>query len=199
MLTTIAKVKEYLAIDNTDTDTELTTLLGYSDSAIKSYLGRNIEQAVITNEVLRADGEQKIFFVKEAPIDSGSSVTVTYNTTDYSSSAYEIDYDQGIVFMDSAPERTPTKFTVSYTGGYAAVPGDLEMVAVMLTADLFKAGGGGNASGIGTGSGEVKSEKLGDYSVSYAVADSSSSGITSVMELIKKYESVLGNYKNYNI
>jgi hypothetical protein len=210
-LTTLDKVKEYLGIDNTDSDAELTTLIAYSDAVIKKYLGRNIEEIAITDETHETLRFQSDVYLREYPVNTGETFTITFDGDAIDSTAYELDSELGVIYFETyngsfergIPVNTfgvsKTKLKVSYTGGYDPVPDDIVLVATMLTADLFKSGGGGNASGIGTGAGPIKSERLGDYSVTYGVTDQDAGGTYDISKMLSKYTMILNNYRRLHV
>lgn len=188
-LTTTAKVKNFLGITTTTNDTQIGVLVDIVDKTIKNYCERNIELTTITNFQLETDGVQDTFFLQERPITGISGITNSGNTI--SSDEYELNALDGVIRFAYAPDESIQDLKVTYSGGYATVPADVEGVATMMVADLFRISGGGNASGLGTGSGEIQSEKLGDYSVTYAVDKDANS----IDGILNKYKTILNCYK----
>lgn len=204
-LITIDDVKLFLGITDASTDAELQAIVDYVCAFIQTELGRNIEEIAIIDEIHETDGYMKNFFLKEWPINLGEAFTVEWDNDAFDATAYEVDDLQGVLYMNRAPRKTPTKFTVTYTGGYDPVPEDIKLVAVMLAANIFQAGGGGNAGGIGTGGGDITSQRLGDYSESSGGGGtnnftySSSSVLAGLSGMIHQYENILNNYRRNEI
>lgn len=188
-LTTLAKVKSFLGITTTTNDTQIGVFIDIVDKTIKNYCERNIELTLITDYQLDTDGVQDTFFLKERPVTGISGITNNGSTVP--SDEYELNALDGVIKFAYAPSESIEDLKITYSGGYATVPSDIEGVATMMVADLFRISGGGNAGGLGTGSGEVQSEKLGNYSVTYAV----NKDANSIDGILNKYKTILNCYK----
>lgn len=182
MLDTLANVKTFMGISDSTYDTELNQIMGYVDQMIKSYVGYDIEEAAITDEVHSTDGETEAFTVDYPPIVSG--FVVKYDGETIESTNYEVDNSTGIVRMFYTPTRSLNKFTFSYTGGYSTTPEDLKYVFCSLTRDVFNNRKRGS---------DVKSERLGDYSITYK-------GDSEVIQegIVGPYRATLDKYAIYD-
>jgi hypothetical protein len=80
---------------------------------------------------------------------------ITMDVPDERVSDYQVDFKQGSIYRSSGFRGRWNDIYLDYTGGYATIPGDLEQITIEITAEVFQAR---------TKDGNVKSEKIGDYS-----------------------------------
>lgn len=127
-LTTLPKVKEYLIIDPTDTskDSVLTRLINAASAVIENYCHRKFTSAQFTETFW--DGLSKVF-VENYPItaiasitEDGTAVTGYKNRTTYIDLGYKPTGD----------------VVVTYTGGYATIPDDIDQACIMTVHFFFK-------------------------------------------------------------
>jgi hypothetical protein len=184
-LTTVTRQKEFLSITGTTYDTVLDRLIDSCTDWIESYCDRRFKQTTYTNELYRGR-DAKILQLKNFPVNSSSTFTLerrdsTLNEGNYSaigSELYVVDYTSGIVRLVGAQDigfstmdsfrNIPGYYRVTYTAGYnydnAATflsttgAADLEYAVWKLVGAAF------NQRKL---SGNIESEKIGDYSVTY--------------------------------
>lgn len=185
MLTTKENVKRYLGLTDSDSDSNIEMLIGIVDSHIKSRCGCNIEKKTYTEKSVPADGVEKTFYLPERPIEE-NSLSVEYDGVEYSSDRYEVDYETGKIVFDFAPPKSLNKLKVTYTGGYETLPDDIKGMATIITAELFRSSGGGKESG------EISSEKLGDYQVTYKIPENAGNDID---KLADRFVSIMNKYR----
>lgn len=159
--TTLAKVKEYLQITDTASDTLLTDLLARLQAWAESYLDRKIESAAYTEQ---QDGDgTSLLTLKQYPVTAVTSIhddtLRVFGADRLIAAADYVTYgDRGQVKLDGLV------FTIGlqnvkaiYTAGYATVPPELVQALCELVADRFR-----NKENQG-----VKSLTIGAYSVAY--------------------------------
>ena len=187
MLASVAQLKTFLGITVTTYDTLLEDILKSVTKYIQNYTGRELEQAAITDEAFSTNGLNRIFAVRESPIDTVATFTMTFDGDAVDSDDYEILYEDGIIVFDFPPVRGTNKLLISYTGGYAAdeIPKDLELATTKIAAGIFK-----NRK---TTSG-VTSKKLGDFSITYAQA-----GDSDLDAVITANQNILNMYRRLTV
>lgn len=180
MIATIEEVKTRLSITGSGDDAVLTQVVEEIDQAIKTYLDRNIERLVYDEYVDTSGGlNREKYFTKDFPIEAGS-VTITNNGTEWvEGTNYDVDYVNGIIFFHTLPSIGFKKLRVQYSAGYEStdIPKDLKMAVINASCTLFN-----NRKQTG-----VKSESLGDYSVTYGDTNSTDSLLDSVSNILDKY------------
>jgi hypothetical protein len=172
---TLSETKLYLGISGTTYDTSLTFLISASESAIETYLDRPVDAVTITGEVLKFETSQwearpvpvidmatskQTAQTFQYPVVSG---TVFYDGVALDADNYRIDATSGVIEFDRYYSDRENLLTINYTGGFVTAPDDLKYVALEGVKQMFIAS---NAVTPGAG-GEIKSEKIGDYSVTY--------------------------------
>lgn len=140
--TTLVKVKEYLGITDTASDTLLTDLLARLQVAAETYLDRKIEQATYTEQY---DGDETDRLITlQWPIISVTSVHDDQDrafgaATLIATADYVLYKDRGIIRLDGLVFSSGIQnIKVVYTAGYATVPADLAQALIELIADRFR-------------------------------------------------------------
>ena len=133
-LCTVANIKTYLNITTTEFDNLFTMLINSFDFLAEKHCNREFDEATVTEY---HDGGFNRIFVNRPPIDSGTAVTVyddpdrSFSSTDLvDSDDYGIDYDLGILEFDYDLLEGNMSVKVTYKGGYATIPGDLQLAAI---------------------------------------------------------------------
>lgn len=176
-LTTLARYKSFAKISNTTYDTLLTILINSVTEIIERYCNRRFKQTTYTNELLDSDGGEALF-VKNIPVISSSTITLQERNSDENEDDWEtvdaedyyVDYDSGIIYKIGAGNWLAgrQRYRITYTAGYNfdnsstyledTVAADVELACWKLVDNVFNKRGQVS---------NIKSESLGDYSVTY--------------------------------
>lgn len=139
-LTTLANVKVFLGITNTNSDTILNELISKISAECELITSRKLIAAAFTEYF---DGDRRdTFRLRNFPINSITSIHDDYGR-DYGadtlvpSDDYTFDADDGIVKIDYQTGRGRNNVKIVYNGGYSTTPQDLELAAKLLICALF--------------------------------------------------------------
>jgi hypothetical protein len=202
-LVTYTEAKEYLGLPDDSDQTLVESIIGYIEAEISAYCGRNFEVAVVTDEVLKywnpindpyynprlyERGITPVASVDVWPIATGETITITANGETLNSADYVVNGDSGTIEFLVYKDDSRNRLQIDYTGGYGApgpvAPEDLKAVILEGVKDRYSTSGETSKSG----SANVVSKKIGDFSVSYGdttqVVNTSASGGTSI---VKRY------------
>ncbi len=192
-LTTVARVKSYLGISAATWDTVLELLVNAVSQQIVTYCDRDFVKTAVSNEVYDVHGTNELL-LKLFPVDTTETITLqerdsndnnanwtTVNAQNYFVKANGIVVLPNTVFLD-----LPQHYRISYTAGYNfdnavtflsdAGAADLELACWKLIATAFNDR---------KNSTKIKSESLGDYSVTFARD----------VDLDPEIKQILDNYK----
>jgi hypothetical protein len=168
-------------------------LINFASDVIEKYCNRVFRQVEYTDEKYDGRG-YKILYVKNPPIDDGTAVAVKdWNTNDNSllytyteHTEFIVFHVEGYIYLRSGFKTGKQNYRISYKGGFENIPWDLKVACAEL--------GGFLDSNKGVAG--VKSEKIGDYAISYG----SSFGITiGGLAVPPEALSKLANYRLINI
>lgn len=172
-LATVADVKAYAKITGSEDDALLASLLESAEQALRDYCSRPLgwSQASVA-ETLSGSGNNSLVVtnvpVAESPAPVVVLLTGAVTTETVAASRYRFDPDSGeFRIIEDDPIYAcawPAGFrnvTMTYTGGYAAIPANLSHAAILATLWLFY-GSGQDPS--------MASEGLGAYSYTKWVA-----------------------------
>lgn len=141
MLTTTAKVKSYLQISSTNYDSLIETIVKGISSSIETYLNREVGEQERTEYF---DGSEKALILSSYPLQGEGLVVQVNRGTNLSPSwenvsgnDYDVEVEVGVIALKYAVSSGIRRVRVTYTGGYAEVPFDLELVATQLSAKSF--------------------------------------------------------------
>lgn len=140
--TTLADVRAWLTgiqPSQTTDDVLLTSLIARASAFIDSYIGRGIISADYTETLNGNDSDS--MFVKNFPITAVSSVTVDLYTYSPSNTPLGFGYtfDSNRVYLRGGRFcRGSQNVVISYTGGYAQVPADIQQAAIELVVFKYK-------------------------------------------------------------
>ena len=177
-VTTLSASKNYLQIDDADTskDSILESLIDAVSQAIETYTGRFFVRREVVDEPHQAEG--KTVELDHYPVHLVGSVTV--NGTVLDSANYTPIKHAGIIESDFTVEGA---VLVTYTPGYcdtsSNTPKDVQLAAWKWISQIYSRE---NPS--------IKSESLGDYSVSYFDMEDN---------VPKEVAALLENYKTRSI
>jgi len=201
-LTTLARFKVFAAITISSDDDLITDLINQATEYIERYCGRRFKKTIYTNEEIDSDGSGTLF-IKNYPIDSASSFTLKernsesneddWDTVD--SEDYFVNYDAGLIYKvaDGLWVKGRKMYRVSYTAGYDfnnsttylsdTGAGDLEYAIWKLVKSVY------DKKTIISG---IRSESIGDYSVSYGRELYASSEIKEILDRYAKFDTIGG-------
>ena len=144
MLTTLEKVKSYLAITTSDDDAVLTSLIAASSEAVEHYCSREFA-SIERTEIYDGRGSNCLI-LKNRPI---SAVKEVYDDEvgefDQASliPAFRYTYypDEGVLRLYSSPFSTGIRnIKIVYTAGYPTIPPAVEQATNILVAQAFDNG-----------------------------------------------------------
>lgn len=164
-ITTVANCKAFRGIeaDNTDHDEELDRLIKAAQAFLEQECQRTFEQATVTEYHSGNDWSDRIL-VSAPPIISITNIwddPARVYATPIASSLYVIDdAEAGVIRLDGLTfTKGLRNIKVTYVGGFATIPGDLEEAAIeMVWAARMK----GEQSLVG-----VRSRSIADGSVQF--------------------------------
>ena len=142
-LTTLVIVKEYLGITDGDSDTLLTRIIGSVSKKMQQAMRRSIVAQTVTAEKKSISGHRQDRLLLDVyPVTTGTT-SVTLSDTALTSSDFAVDLDTGIVHYTPGGvfgywPAGHRHVSVTYDGGYAAVPADIEGAATIQSAWEFK-------------------------------------------------------------
>ncbi len=180
-LTTVQRVADYLGLgtiaSGSSEETIIERLINASTEHIENYIGYRIKQTAYTNE--EYDSQGAIISLNNYPVNSSETFTLqrrmsalnndSWETVD--GQLYHVDADIGIINAIRGNDFATTLkgFRVTYTAGYDydnsatflsdTEAGDIELACWMEVSTLYNRRRGGAG---------IKSEKLGDHSITYA-------------------------------
>lgn len=177
--------KGYAGVTVTTYDDRILGLLDAVSAQIETFTRRTWGEINTYTQYFDIDDEyvQRVM-VNHYPIVSVSSVVDDYDDNDESGTTidrddYNVNYDSGVIMLDEDEYFTmgPKRVKVVYTGGAVAIPEDVKLACKMQVKYLFD-----NRDAQG-----VQSEKMGDYSVTYA---STQGLLQPVMEILKLHRKI---------
>ena len=175
-LTSLSSLKLYLGITTTTNDSLLESIIGSISDFVENYCNRTFKKTFYSDELYDGTGTLKLV-LNNYPVVTGETFTLKKRTTTQNIDSfntvngqnYFVKESQGlIVFNTGCFEFFPQHYSLSYTAGYdydvdsaplsSLGAGDLELSVWKLCARAYKSRK--NAK-------DVKSEKIGDYSIAY--------------------------------
>lgn len=193
-LTTGQRVADYGGLGTLSGDnlTRMERIVDSITSFIENYIGYTIQETTYTNEEYSTERGQ-ILNLENFPVSSSSSFVLQRRTNSLDEDEWEsvdtqyyhVDYDAGIIHAAGGWEfqRTRNGYRVTYTAGYDydnstsylsdTNAADLEMIVWELCLAMY------NRKGAATG---IKSERIGDYSVTYGKLVLEDENIKSILD-----------------
>jgi len=153
-ITTLAQVKLILSITDSSKDALITALIPLVESEYLSIRNKPFDTVASGELMGYGDDTETEFTLKYHPIISGS-LTVYINGT--LTTAYTANIVSGIITFTTAP-AVGEKITADYTAVYFIYPEGSELTAIQMIGYRLQADVTGK---------EIKSESLGDHSVTY--------------------------------
>ena len=168
-LTTLAKVKDFLAETSAGLDVPIAAIITSVDARIASYTGRaRLVHGSVADEVHDGDTSRHAVLLREWPVSSIVSVVVNGEALGASGATYDpnrgtLAYTPGNAWSPSVWPSGRQNIVVTYNAGYTTVPSDLEYAATVQVAwDLKRSGHKGGRLG-------ERSQTIGDGTATYMV------------------------------
>lgn len=203
-LVTLDDTKTFLGITGNTKDEVLKMCINIATDYIESQTGRRFVSTVHTDETLNGTGTHQLA-LKDYPIITFSQLQVngnldnSANWSTVGSDEYWVDEATGVItkissfsdldeqsddgeaFSDTGFQRGKDRYRVTYTSGYSTVPYDLQFACMTLVGQLMVTKGGSG----------IKSESLGDHSITYQDITEVTSGRGGILEdVLSKYREV---------
>ena len=160
-LTSLANVKALLGITDTSQDSLLELLINAVTDAIEKTCGRRFKKPASAVTLLLTGTGSKNLFTNDYPIDTITSIKERKSFNSFElidATKYYADVNAGIIYVDFETIKAPLGYEVIYKAGYDPIPNDLDMAAAQMVVREYNQRAGG---------GDVQSESLGEYSVTY--------------------------------
>lgn len=164
----LTEAKSWLNESTSNNDVALLSYICITANYIERYIQRAIRQVVITDEVIRTDGYTNEFNLREWPIVTSESYSVTYDGDAYTETEdYELDPVAGVLYFYRRQPRAFNKLKASYTAGYLIddIPQELKGIALDGIKYMYRVNGSISRGDLSKG--DIKSKKIDDFSVSY--------------------------------
>lgn len=177
-LVSLDNTKTFLGITDHSKDEKLKMLINMATDYIESQTGKRFVSATHTEEEYDGTGTMQLV-LKTFPIITFSLLEVnnSANNSDnwetIASENYWVDMEKGIItrtsnfvdfdesdedgLSDTAFTKGKNRYRATYTSGYSTIPYDLQFACMTLVSQLLNTSSGGG----------IKSESLGDHSVTY--------------------------------
>ena len=183
-LITLDELKTYLGVSGTENDALYELLINNVTDWIETYTERRFAETAYTDE--KYDGcDYCKLVLKQYPVNSGETFTIDERLTvggsfsEITSTDYTVDYPRGIVCWTSNFKEGCQNYAVTYTAGYSTIPNDLKQAAMMLIAGLLDLSKGASKTG------NVKSETLGDHSVTFGTITENNQAVFLILNKYK--------------
>jgi len=186
-LTTLANVKLMLGITDSSKDSLLELLINSCTDWIESYCGRRFKAPSSAVVELIDCGYQSILILRDYPITTFTKLEERISQTDFEiidSDDYLVDTANGRIILSFETQAGVGQYRAEYIGGFSTIPNDLSMACTQLVINEYNDRAGG---------GEIRSESLGEYSVTYTVGD------TAGTEADRFIDQTLNKYKRVKV
>jgi len=190
LLTTVARARRHAALAGAEA-VHLTNLLTSASEMVEDYCNRLFTSTAYATEDQDGDGG-RVIWVRNPPITALTSVyVIDASGDDETVLAADLDHEPetGRITFDPEADSDFTWFPVgvqnvkiTYTGGYAAIPDQVQTAVILVAMNLYGAGAVTNPT--------LKSERLGEYS--YTRADMATQD-----PFTKTVRAMLGAYRIY--
>jgi hypothetical protein len=185
-IVSLDNVKSFIGITNSQHDELLKFLINQATDYIESYTGRRFVDTTYTEEKYDGNATQDLV-LKQFPVtatetfklEKNNNFDNTDNWEEVDTDNYWVDNSEGCVHKISLFNLGKQNYRVTYSAGYDTVPFDLQFLACSLVGEIFNKR---RAMGI-------KSEKLGDHSITFA-------GELAANESL---QNIIGNYRKIPI
>lgn len=152
---TLQEVKDFLGINNHDSDSILETWIDKVSYGIEMFTNRKIAVQSVANEIYDGDGTDTLYIrywpltqlsTETTPSDAQKLAAVQYRNdvdsswTDICDDVDHILYDASWPFIKLDSESFPVgerNVRLNYKAGYSVIPGDIWQVSVEMIADFW--------------------------------------------------------------
>jgi len=187
--TTATDVKAYPSVPDTANADFIDLLINRASAYIDKYTGRKfgynpaavpaVPYEIITDEPNSIENWGG-FYLRNFDVKAITSVKVGPNNTVYTANDYTFDALTGRFYIGGeAYDQSYNAVKVSYTYGYNGIPDDIKFACEQLVIAMYLGGA--------TNTGEVVSERTGNYQVNYASPSTVSQKAPAVMDILKEY------------
>jgi len=206
-LVSLDEVKVFMQVTGTQSDALITAYISLIESELEAVLDRNLAIATYTeplkylqstydqtgNTRLDVGYNSPQLFLKNIPVIAIDALTSGGATV--TSTSYSVDFDMGVISADQQFSEP----TMTYVAGYTTVtmPPALKQVIELGVTILFN-----NNTAASSGSGNVKSKSIKDFSVTYGNEQNSfiySSNLGLVKTYLASSEATLRHYRTVRI
>lgn len=132
-LTTTANVKDYLGINVAAQDDLIARLITTASEWLERFCGRSFHEAERT-ETYDGTGTTELYLTNW-PVDSIDTLSVS--EIEHDGEDYKLYPDIGKVYLSSGFGTGRRTVEVTYTAGYATIPGDLEQLCIEMVAEML--------------------------------------------------------------
>lgn len=183
-LITVGDLKNFMGIDTPIYDEKLTMIVNAMTDYIESRCKRRFQSTLYTEYVNGDDSDH--LMMKQYPITSITSVEENSNSDNSSNWAtlaaeeyFNIgpDLEAGLIRKTSRTFKGTANYRVVYTAGYTTLPSDLKYACYMLCSEAFNR----------SRSAGVKSESLGDHSITFESISMENDNVEKVIQRYRKY------------
>ena len=203
-LTTVQRAADFIGLGtitaSSTKETVLIALINTVTSSIENYLGYKVKKATYTQEEYTIE-KGKYLTLKNFPVVNGEVFRLYRRTTalnqgtweEVDSDNYFVNEPEGIIeaTIGGLFARSRKGYSVTYTAGYDfdnsttylgdTDGADIELACWMLVSGLYSRRKGGAG---------IKSERIGDYSVSYSASLMQNEDVTNILDNFRRIEPI---------
>lgn len=201
-MVSLTVLKAYLSITSSDDDALLTSFEAIASARLSALIGRELNETTYTDEVVNIErtvfdlqgwvkfdlaGAKSYIHLDNYPISTFTSLKVDGQALTVDSDYYVLS-DEGVLILAVAVNDRFKNALATYTAGYAEdeAPQELQWIVMEMVKGMYQDG----ATPV-QGSKDVKSEKIGEYAVTYDASKTESFiGSPEVQAIINKYKAI---------
>jgi hypothetical protein len=201
-MVSLTKLKAYLSITSSDDDTLLTSFEVIASARVSALVGKELNSTVYTSEVVNIErsnvdlqpwvkfdlsGMRSYIHLENYPVTTFTSLIVGEDTLTVDEDYYVL-LEEGVLIMATSIDDSYKNALATYTAGYAEdeAPEELQWIVMEMVKSMYQ-----DSTTPVQGSLDIKSEKIGEYAVSYDVGRMNTFVSSSeVQMIINKYKNV---------
>lgn len=188
MLVTLSDLKVFLGVTDGSKDAIITMLGEQASAFVEKVTGISFEEKTDVVEEYDGTGTRELvlrhmpvtnttdFVLKEANSTDNDGVWDLIDPEDYF-----VDRFSGIVKGNFRFRERFNSYQVTYSYGYSETPADVQNAVCMLVSAMY------NTTSAGSGSGNAKSERIGDYAITYKGIEEVANTQEQVMLILNQY------------